>query len=148
MGCLLWIQILIYIPLQSLHRCMQYHVILEHVIMALDCILGQVLGGLVSSISVNEQNHWILFLVVTIYQLVKENTDFLLFISAAFTQRIALKTLKMYLLTLDWFNKEMLPWNSSWMWFDNCNINLCHYLPISVIVRKWFISYIIYFISF
>ena len=38
MGYLLWIKILIYILLQSLQRCMQYYAILDHVIMALDCI--------------------------------------------------------------------------------------------------------------
>ena len=38
MRCPLWIQILIYILLQSLQRCMQYHVILDRVLMAMDCI--------------------------------------------------------------------------------------------------------------
>ena len=36
--CLLWIQILIYILLQSLQSYMQYHLVLERIITALDCI--------------------------------------------------------------------------------------------------------------
>ena len=38
MGCLLWNQIIIYIQLQSLQCCMQYHVILDRILMAIDCI--------------------------------------------------------------------------------------------------------------
>ena len=37
MGCILWVQIVIYTLPQSLQWCMQYHVILDHAIMALDC---------------------------------------------------------------------------------------------------------------
>ena len=37
MGCLLWIQILIYILLESLERCMLYHVILDRVVTVLHC---------------------------------------------------------------------------------------------------------------
>ena len=33
MGCLLWVQTLIYIPLQSLYSCLQYHAILVCIIM-------------------------------------------------------------------------------------------------------------------
>ena len=38
MGCILWVQTVIYTLPQSLQWCMQYHVILDHVIMALDSI--------------------------------------------------------------------------------------------------------------
>ena len=38
MGCLLWIKTYIHILPLSLQWCVQYHVILDHVIMALDCI--------------------------------------------------------------------------------------------------------------
>ena len=38
MGCILWIQILIYIVLQVLSWCMQYHAILDCIIMTLHCI--------------------------------------------------------------------------------------------------------------
>ena len=37
MGCLLWVQTLIYILYQSLKWCMKYHVILYHVITTPDC---------------------------------------------------------------------------------------------------------------
>ena len=40
MGCLLWVQILIDILLQSLQWCIQYNVILDHVITAPDCSSG------------------------------------------------------------------------------------------------------------
>ena len=38
MGCILWAQIVIYTLPQSLQWCMQYHVILDRVITALDCL--------------------------------------------------------------------------------------------------------------
>ena len=36
-GCLLWVQILIYTPSQPLYLCLQYHAILVRVVAALDC---------------------------------------------------------------------------------------------------------------
>ena len=38
MGCLLWGQAQVYVLLQSLEWCIQYHVISDRVIMALDCM--------------------------------------------------------------------------------------------------------------
>ena len=41
MGCFFWIQTLIYIMSQWVQWCMQYHLILDRIITAPDCILGK-----------------------------------------------------------------------------------------------------------
>ena len=40
-GCFLWIQILIYVQLQYIEYCMQYHIVLDHVIRSLDYIITE-----------------------------------------------------------------------------------------------------------
>ena len=49
MGCLLWVKTLMDILSQSLKWCMQYHVIFDWVITALDCISWQVVVFLIVS---------------------------------------------------------------------------------------------------
>ena len=57
MGCFLCGQIFIYIWPQSLQRCMQYHVILYHVITASDCICNTMPRWIKQNLSIQQ---WII----------------------------------------------------------------------------------------